>query len=138
MQHLAPLKTFLIENLPALSADKCHLLIVNGTQNEGYLDYTARLLLLDYRADPIEVMAKVKHWLRQNYRHLDAAKKEVQLSFSSEIIDSDTFDLEIDFTQRDKVIFTEDGYHICPEQVWSDSHDKFINVGSEEWMQSQD
>ncbi|MCP5645382.1 phage tail protein, partial [Klebsiella pneumoniae] len=84
-------------NLPALSADKCHSLIVNGTQNEGYLDYTARLLLLDYRADSIQVLATVKNWLRQNHRHLDAAKKEVQLSFSSEIIDTDTFDLEIDF-----------------------------------------
>lgn len=138
MKELAPLKTFLAEKLPQLSIDKCHLLIVNGTQNEGYLDYTARLLFLDYRDDPIEVMALIKKWLKKNYRHLDINKKEIQLSFSSEIIDSQTFDLEIDFPQREKIVFDDDGYHLCPETFWSDHHDKFIQVGSEEWMQLQD
>ena len=138
MQNLAPLKLYLIEHLPALSADKCHLLIVNGTQNEGYLDYTARLLFLDYRADPLEVLAKVKQWLRLQHRHLNANKDEIQLSFSSEIIDTNTFDLEIDFPQREKIIINDEGYHLCPEQIWSDYHGQFIAVGSEKWTELQD
>lgn len=137
MQHLAPLKLHLIEQLPLLSADKCHLLIVNGTQNKGYLDYTVRLLFLDYRSDPLQVISAIKKWLKANHRHLDAAKQDIQLSFSSEIIDTDTFDLEIDFPQRDKIVFDQDGYHLCPEEVWSDMHDKFIQIGSAEWMQLQ-
>lgn len=137
MQHLAPLKLHLIEQLPLLSADKCHLLIVNGTQNKGYLDYTVRLLFLDYRSDPLQIISAIKKWLKANHRHLDAAKQDIQLSFSSEIIDTDTFDLEIDFPQRDKIVFDQDGYHLCPEEVWSDKHDKFIQIGSAEWMQLQ-
>ena len=138
MQNLAPLKLYLVEQLPALSADKCHLLIVNGTQNQGYLDYTARLLFLDYRADPLYVLAKIKQWLKQHNRHLSATKEEIQLSFSSEIIDSDTFDLEVDFPQREKIIMNDEGYNLCPEPIWSDYHGKFIAVGSEEWMELQD
>ena len=63
--------------------------------------------------------------------HLDAAKKDIQISFSSEIIDTNTFDLEIDFPQRDKIVSGENGYHVCPEMVWSDDLDKFVPVGTE-------
>lgn len=131
MKALIPLKSFLAEKLPEMSQDKCHLLIVSGNQAQGYLEYTVRILLLDYRGDPVQVLMLVRHWLQSKYLHLDAAKKDIQISFSSEIIDTNTFDLEIDFPQRDKIVSGENGYHVCPEMVWSDDQDKFVPVGTE-------
>ncbi|MDV2469838.1 phage tail protein [Acinetobacter chinensis] len=131
MKALIPLKSFLAEKLPEMSQDKCHLLIVNGNQSQGYMEYTVRILLLDYRGDPVEVLMLLRHWLQSKNLHLDAAKKDIQISFSSEIIDANTFDLEIDFAQHDKIVSGENGYHICPEMVWSDDHDKFVPVGTE-------
>ncbi|ASN71634.1 hypothetical protein 2F1_33 [Uncultured Caudovirales phage clone 2F_1] len=131
MKALIPLKSYLSEKIPTLSADKCHLLIVNGTQAKGYLEYTARLLFLDFRGDPIEVIMLIRNWLKAHNLNLDSTGQDVLLSFSSEVIDTDTFDLEIDFPQRDKVVMNENGPHICPQMVWSDKHGKFIPAGSE-------
>lgn len=131
MKALILLKSFLAEKLPEMSQDKCHLLIVNGSQSQGYMEYTVRILLLDYRGDPVEVLMLLRNWLQSKNLHLDAAKNDIQISFSSEIIDTNTFDLEIDFPQRDKIVSGENGYHICPELVWSDDLDKFVPVGTE-------
>jgi hypothetical protein len=57
-----------------MSQDKCHLLIVNGNQSQGYMEYTVRILLLDYRGDPVEVLMLVRNWLQSKNLHLDAAK----------------------------------------------------------------
>lgn len=130
MKALIPLKSFLAEKLPEMTSDKCHLLIVNGSQAKGYMEYTARILLTDYRGDPVQVIMLLRNWLQSKNLHLDAAQKDIQISFSSEIIDANTFDLEIDFPQRDKIVLDEYGYHICPQMVWSDDHDKFVPAGS--------
>lgn len=137
MKALAPLKTFLAHKLSLLTPDKCHLLIVNGSQKEGYFDYTARVMLLDYRGDPIEVIMQIKNWLKSKNLHLDAAGKDILISFSSEVVDSETFDLEIDFPQRDKIVFDQSGYHICPPTVWCDTRGGFFPVG-EQWTQQTD
>ena len=108
MLALIGLKTFLQDKLPNMTADKCHLFIVNGTQEQGYMDYTVRLLFLDYRSDPIEVIMQIRKWLKSQQLHLDRTGNDLQISFSSEIIDKDTFDLEVDFPQRDKIVMDED------------------------------
>ena len=126
MLGIVPLKPFLSQHLTSLSADKCHLLIVNGSFNEGYMDYTARLLLLDYRGDPVRVLTLVKLWLEQQQRHQDKSGNDIQISFSSEIIDTETFDLEIDFPQREKVVFNDAGYYICSDPIWDDVLGKFV------------
>ena len=131
MKALIPLKPFLQEKLPLMTADKCHLFIVNGTQAKGYMEYTARLLFMDYRGDPIEVIMQIREWLKSKKLHLDANGNDVQISFSSEVIDANTFDLEIDFPQRDKIVMDQDVYHICPELVWSDTFGTFVPVGTE-------
>lgn len=86
---------------------------------------------MGYRGDPVQVLMLVRHWLQSKNLHLDAAKKDIQISFNSEIIDTNTFDLEIDFPQRDKIVVGENGYHVCPEMVWSDDQDKFVPAGTE-------
>lgn len=131
MIALIGLKTFLQEKLPSMTADKCHLFIVNGTQAKGYMDYTVRLLFLDYRLDPIEVIMLIRSWLKTQNLHLDTTGNDLQISFSSEIIDNDTFDLEVDFPQRDKVVIDDQGYHICPALEWSDLRGGFIPKGFE-------
>ena len=131
MKALILLKPFLQEKFPLMTADKCHLFIVNGTQAKGYMEYTARLLFLDYRGDPIEVIMQIREWLKSKKLHLDANGNDVQISFSSEIIDANTFDLEIDFPQRDKVVMDQDGYHICPKLVWSEKFGTFVPAGTE-------
>lgn len=126
MQSLVPLILHLAQHLPGLSTDKCHLLIVNGSFAEGYLDYTARLLLVDFRGDPVQVLTVVRSWLEQNKRHKDKADNDISLSFSSEVIDNDTFDLEVDFPQREKVVFNDQDYHICRDPVWDEALGRFV------------
>jgi hypothetical protein len=129
MLGIVPLKPYLMQLLPKMSDDKCHLLIVNGSFQHGYLEYTARLLLLDYRDDPVQVLTLVRAWLEQHKRHQDAAGNDITLSFSSEIIDNNTFDLELDFPQREKVVFSEQTYHICSDPVWDEALGKFVRSG---------
>lgn len=126
MIGLAPLKIHLPRNLPNLSADKCHLLIVNGTFAGGYMDYTARLLLLDYRGDPIQVLTVIREWLQEHKRDKDKADQDIILSFSSEVIDNETYDLEVDFPQREKVVFNSEDYHICNDPTWDSALGKFV------------
>ena len=121
MKKLAELKAYLTQKQPILTDDKIHIFIINGSYVGGYLNYTARLLFLDCRIDPILILALIKNWLRENGRHLDTTQiNEIELSFSSEVIDTETFDLEIDFPQRDKLNVTSDTYSICPTLVWDD------------------
>lgn len=121
MKKLAELKAYLTQKQPILTDDKIHIFIINGSYVGGYLDYTARLLFLDCRIDPILILALIKNWLRENGRHLDTTQiNEIELSFSSEVIDTDTFDLEVDFPQRDKLNVTSETYSICPTLVFDD------------------
>lgn len=131
MIELIPLKLYLQEKLPNMTPDKCHLFIVNGNEVKGFMEYTARLLFLDYRNDPVEVIMYIRRWLKSKNLHLDAVGNDIQISFSSEIIDTNTFDLEIDFQQRNKIVMDENGYHVCPEMIWSDQLGKFVPAVAE-------
>lgn len=131
MKALSHLRKHLAGKLPSLSADKCHILLVNGKQHEGYITYTARILILDYRDDPLQVLAVIRTWIEDQNIHLDQTQKEIEVSFSSEIIDTNTFDLEIDFPQREKMVIQKSNYEIFPNQVWSEKQDKFVDAGSE-------
>ncbi|WAU72947.1 MULTISPECIES: phage tail protein [unclassified Acinetobacter] len=123
MKKLAELKSYITDKQPILTDDKIHIFIINGSYVGGYLNYTARLLFLDCRIDPILILALIKNWLRENNRHLDTTQiNEIELSFSSEVIDTNTFDLEIDFPQREKLNVTPETYSICPTPVWDDQH----------------
>jgi hypothetical protein len=120
MNKLAELKSHISEKLPLLTADKIHLFIVNGGLKDGYLDYTARLLFLDCRINPISILSVIKTWLQDNNLHRDAANNEISLNFSSEIIDTQTFDLEVDFPQREKINIKDNDYSTCKDWVWDD------------------
>ena len=125
MNKLAKLKEFLILSLPSMLPDKCHLMLVNGQILNGNMSYTVRLLLIDYSFDPLQVLSLVRAWLEQNNLLLDDSGNEVSLSFSSEIINTTTFDLEIDFPLSQKVVLNGNDYHICGKLVWNNQTMQF-------------
>lgn len=115
MHHLAELKRYLNQQMPRLTDDKVHLFIVNGGYVNQRLEYTARLLFLDCRHDPIFILNHIKLWLEKHHRHLKLNGSEIEINFSSEVIDTNTFDLEIDFIQYDDLNINADTgeYVIC-------------------------
>lgn len=115
MHHLAELKRYLNQQMPRLTDDKVHLFIVNGRYVNQRLEYTARLLFLDCRHDPIFILNHIKLWLEKYHRHLKPNGSEIEINFSSEVIDTNTYDLEIDFMQYDDLNINADTgeYVIC-------------------------
>ena len=125
MQHWVDLQQYLTANLPNLSADKLHLLVVNGDMTHSALSYTIRILLLDYRADPLLPLVLVNRWLQA--KHRDEPELPT-LKFSSEVIDKNTFDLEIDIPMTDKLVDDGTAYHLCPPTYWDDGSMSFIQA----------
>ncbi|WP_336943355.1 phage tail protein [Acinetobacter modestus] len=119
MMKLAELKKHLAEKLPKITQDKTHLFVVKGELHDGYLAYTARILFVDCREDPIKVLIEIRRWLRKN-NLLDSAFKDLDLKFESEVIDATTFDLEVSFPLHDKINITETGYNICKPVIWDE------------------
>ena len=115
MQHLIALRQHLSESIADLSPENLSVLVLNGGLSAGQLNYTVRIVLIDHRGDPLQVLALVQHWLDTQHRSSDA-----QIAFESEVIDHDTFDLQIDLQMRDKMVINPDGYHLCEETVWID------------------
>lgn len=128
MYQLAQLKEYLLLKLPRLSPDRCHLMLVNGQVSAGNITYTVRILLLNYCFDPLQVLSHVRAWLQQQNLLLDNAGNEVALSFSSEIINQESFDLEVDFPLSQKVVLEGDDYHICGRMQWSDTLQQFVRA----------
>lgn len=126
MQHLAELKKYIHQKIPRLTEDKTHLFIVNGDYSKNHLEYTARLLFLDCRHDPIFILNIIKIWLENNRRHLSPSGTHIQLNFSCEIIDTNTYDLEIDFLQYDDLNINPDTgeYVFCDDTA----HDEFLGL----------
>ncbi len=125
MQHWVDLQQYLTANLPNLSADKLHLLVVNGDIAHSALSYTIRILLLDYRADPLLPLVLVNRWLQA--KHRDEPELPT-LKFSSEVIDKNTFDLEIDIPMTDKLVDDGTTYHLCPPTYWDDGSMSFLQA----------
>jgi hypothetical protein len=126
MQHWVDLQQYLTANLPNLSADKLHLLVVNGDMTHSALSYTIRILLLDYRADPLLPLVLVNRWLQAKHRDEPQLPK---IKFSSEVIDKNTFDLEIDIPMTDKLVDNGTAYHLCPPTYWDDTAGDFVQAG---------
>lgn len=128
MYQLAQLKEYLSSKLPHMSPDRCHLMLVNGQIVNGNMNYTVRILLLDYKFDPLQVLSHIRAWLLQHNLLRDNAGNEIAFSFSSEIIDLETFDLEIDFPLNQKVVLEGDDFHICGQMVWNEAQQQFVRA----------
>lgn len=123
MQHWVDLQQHLSHNLPNLAADKLHVLVVNGDLQHSVMTYTIRILLIDYRGDPLLPMVLINRWLKAKHRDEPELPR---LKFSSEVIDKNTFDLEIDIPMADKLVDDGTSFHVCPPLYWDDNSMSFI------------
>lgn len=125
MQHWVDLQQHLSNNLPNLSKDELRVLVVNGDLQHSAMTYTIRILLLNYRGDPLLPIVLINRWLQAKHRDDPELPR---LKFSSEVIDKNTFDLEIDIPMTDKLVDDGTTLHICPPTYWDDAQAAFVQA----------
>lgn len=129
MKHLQALRQYMIDKLPQMTEDKFFVSVDNGQDTDGEMHYKVKLLMIDYRADPFFVLILVRRWLRKTGRLIEPTLVPV-VGFDCEIIDSETFDLEITIPLQDKIVDNgEDGYEICSTPVWDEGLGRFVKAG---------
>ena len=125
MQHWVDLQQHLSNNLPNLSKDNLRVLVVNGDLQHSAMTYIIRILLIDYRGDPLLPIVLINRWLQAKHREDPELPR---LKFSSEVIDKETFDLEIDIPMTDKLVDDGTTFHICPPVYWDDAQAAFVTA----------
>lgn len=124
MKYLLTLKNDLIAHFDALTADKTQLHITHGDVARGTqtVRYTARFVLVDCRlSSPFDVLGFIKTWFATH------ALNEPDLAFECEVIDFETYDLQIDIALSDKLVYTDTGALVCPPPVWSETLGTWIS-----------
>lgn len=125
MKYLITLKNDLLARFPELTGDNTQLQIVNGElgKDTHTVNYIARFILLDCRLpSPFDVLDFIRVWFEG--RSLDTP----QLNFDCDVIDLETYDLQIDIALSDKLNIATDGTTtICYPLVWSEALGTFIN-----------
>lgn len=122
MNYLAQLKRDLIASFDLLSSDKVQLHILNGTIESGRINYIVRFDLLDCRLnEPFLLFAFINNWFDKKGLAIPT------INFDFDVIDLETYDLQIDINLSDKFIITEQGATICPPVEWSDAVGGFIS-----------
>ncbi len=125
MKYLINLKNDLIETFNGLTAEKVSLFIVNGEMSKTNTDvnYIARLLLIDCRLpEPFAVLGFIRKWFENHSMPIP------DINFSSEIINHETYDFEIDISLTDNLTLSADGTktQICFDPVWSEALGDFV------------
>lgn len=125
MKYLIDLKNDLLAQFPALTGDKTFLQLVNGNlpPETQTVSYIARFIFTDCKlAEPFAVIGFIRIWFEG--RSLDTP----QLNFDCDVIDLETYDLQIDIALSDKLNIATDGTTtICYPLVWSEALSTFIN-----------
>lgn len=130
MKYLITLKNDLIAAFDGLTPDKTMLQLVNGElkPDSSTVNYIARFTLIDCRLpDPFLVIAFIRTWFNQRFYDV-AGVNQPSLNFDCDVIDLETYDIQIDIGLTDKLNIDNDGsYTICPPLVWSEQVGGFIN-----------
>lgn len=125
MKYLINLKNDLLAQYPELTGDKTQLQVVNGNMpsTTQTVSYIARFILLDCRiSEPFAILAFIRQWFETQ------SKTIPDLNFDCDVIDLESYDLQIDIGLSDKLTFLPDGgVNICTELVWSDAAGTFIS-----------
>lgn len=125
MKYLIELKNDLIHHFDDLTPDKVELAIINGEipKSSHTIQYIARFLLKDCRINnPFDVLGFIRKWFEKKGKDIP------DLSFDSDVIDLESFDLQIDISLFDKLSMDDNGStKVCPMPVWSDALGTFIN-----------
>lgn len=123
MNYLITLKKDLIDTFDSLEPDKVQLHLVNGELGSSgqVVKYIARFILLDCRiATPFDILAFIRSWF-------DTSGYPVpDINFGCEVIDLESYDLQIDLGLSDKIIITGGKAVVCPPPIWSDAVGTFI------------
>ena len=126
MKYLITLKNDLLSRFPELTGDDTQLQIVNGElpQNSHTVAYIARFYLLNCRiASPFDVLGFIRVWFEAH------GKPVPPLQFDCDVIDIETYDLQIDISLSDKLNFTDDGTaNLCDDLVWSEGVGSFVKA----------
>jgi len=128
MKHLQELRKFLSSSIPNLTDDKFFMNVINGKDHDGQVHYTVRLLFIDFRGIPFDVLNLVRQWLRATRRLIEPDQIPI-LSFDCEVVDSETYDLEVDIPMNDHIIDGPNGATVCDTPVWDDASGTFISPG---------
>ncbi len=129
MKHLQHLRSYIIANLPKITPDKFFLSVDNGQYDDGQMHYKVKMLMIDYRADPFFVLILVNRWLRQTGRLIQPSVVPV-IGFDCELVDSETFDLEVTIPLQDKIVDDgAEGYEICVTPIWDEGLGRFVKPG---------
>lgn len=129
MKHLVEFRKYLVDKITDLTDDKLFVTLVNGKDNQENLHYNVRVLLIDFRGNPFDILLIVRSWLRMTNRIIYPSIVPV-VSFECEIINSETFDLQLEFPLSDKLVDDCEGGHVCPPQVWSEFLGMFVAAES--------
>lgn len=126
MKYLISLKNDLLTRFPELTGDDTQLQIINGElpHDSSTIHYIARFYLLNCRiAHPFDVLGYIRKWFEQH------GKPIPKLAFDCDVIDLETYDLQIDISLDDKLNFAEDGTaNLCDDLVWSDKAGTFVKA----------
>lgn len=124
MKYLFNLRNDLIDRFDELTPSKVQLQILNGElpDTSQTIAYTARFYLLDCRLQqPFDVLGFIRKWFEHH------AMSVPQLMFDCDVIDLESYDLQIDLLLSDKLNILDDGTtSVCPELVWSDEVGAYI------------
>ncbi len=125
MKYLVDLKNDLLDRFTELTGDNTQLQIVNGElgKDTTTVNYIARFIMIDCRLPiPFDVLGFIRVWFAS--RSLDTP----QLNFDCDVIDLESYDLQIDIALSDKLNIANDGTTtICYPLVWSEELSTFIN-----------
>ena len=125
MKYLIDLKTDLLARFDELTGDNTQLQIVNGEigKDSTTVNYIARFILIDCRLpSPFDVLGFIRVWFDSH------AMPVPQLNFDCDVIDLETYDLQIDIALADKLNIAIDGTTtVCYPLVWSDELGTYIN-----------
>lgn len=123
MNYLITLKKDLTDTFDSLEPDKVQLHLVNGELGASgqMVKYIARFILLDCRiSTPFDILAFIRGWF-------DTSGYAVpDINFNCEVIDLESYDLQIDLGLSDKIIITDGKAVVCPPPIWSDGVGTFI------------
>lgn len=124
MKYLLQLKNDLINRFDDLTADKVALYLVNGElgKNSHTVQYIARFSLHDCRINnPFDVLMFIRAWFENANRDVP------DLNFDCEVVDLESYDLQIDLALFDKLSVKNGTTEVCLSPVWSDTADTFIS-----------
>ena len=126
MKYLISLKNDLLSRFLELTGDNTQLQIINGElpPDRSTIHYVARFYLLNCRLpNPFDILGFIRRWFEHH------GKPVPKLTFDCDVVNLETYDLQIDISLDDKLNFADDGTaSLCDDLVWSDTAGTYVKA----------